>query len=83
MITRLAEHKLALLSIAEVPRSLEQVYLHIVREQAGDEHRTLEEEVAEWREGKAAQVQDYAQGPAPSSAANRSTSASSRKEVAS
>ncbi|NJN66740.1 MAG: hypothetical protein HC884_08480 [Chloroflexaceae bacterium] len=73
-----------MVSLAEVPRSLEQVYLHIVREQDGTDHRTLEEEVAEWREGKTSPVKAHAHGtetgPGPGPV---HTPASNRKEVAS
>ncbi len=50
IIARLFEHEMLLLSLSEVPRSLEEVYLHIVSQQADDANRTLEEELSEWRD---------------------------------
>lgn len=47
---RLAEQGASLVSLAESPRSLEQVYLHIVSKSDRSDQHSLEEEVSEWQQ---------------------------------
>jgi ABC-2 type transport system ATP-binding protein len=50
ILARLSEQGLAIISIAELTRSLEQVYLHIVSDKPTQEGQTLAQAVTEWQE---------------------------------